>query len=110
MVRNKSAIRKENMPQFTIETIEHWEYEVHYQVDAADAEEALRKVLAGDAEYDEKELRERSPKQEIHRIMSVTGEDGESLICSAQRLRAILNKLGFAKRHRARTTVKRRGK
>ena len=78
------------MPHFEIETIERWEYEVHYRLEAATVEDAIQKILAGDAEYDQHELRERSPRQELHRIIRITDEDTGKVIESERRLRRLL--------------------
>ena len=78
------------MPTFEIETIERLEYDVHYRVEAATVEDAVQRILAGDAEYDQHELRERSPKLEVHRIIRVTIEDTGKVIESERRLTRLL--------------------
>ncbi|HEY3294962.1 MAG TPA: hypothetical protein VGL38_05970 [bacterium] len=78
------------MPTFEIETIERWEYGVRYRVDAATIEDAARKILAGDVEYTSAELRERSPRQEVHRLLRVTDEDTGKVIESERRLKRLL--------------------
>lgn len=77
------------MPHFEIETIERWEYDVRYRVEAATVEDAVRKILAGDAEYSSCELRERSSRQELHRIIRITESDTGKVIESERRLRAL---------------------
>jgi hypothetical protein len=77
------------MPTFEIETIEQWEYEVHYRVDAPTIEEAIRKILSGGAEYDQHELRERSPKEEAKQIVRVTDEATGMIIEGQRKLRRL---------------------
>jgi hypothetical protein len=78
------------MPTFEIETIEHWEYDVHYRVDAPTVEEAVRKILSGDAEYDQHALRERSPMQEVKQFVQVTNNGTGKVIESERQLRRLL--------------------
>ena len=78
------------MPTFEIETIERWEYDVHYRVEAPTAEDAVQKILAGDVEYNSCELRERSPRQEVHRIIRVTVKDTGKVIESERKLKQFL--------------------
>ena len=85
------------MPTLEVETIERWEYDVRYHVAATDVEEAMRRILAGDVEYDSAELRERAPQQEVHRILRVTNEDTSKVIESERRLRALQRKSGIRK-------------
>ncbi|HEY3295671.1 MAG TPA: hypothetical protein VGL38_09535 [bacterium] len=80
------------MPTFEIETIERWEYGVHYRAEADNPEDAMKRILSGDAEYHTCELRERSPRQEIHRVVRVTDEDFGKVIESERRLRRLLRR------------------
>ncbi|HEY3295395.1 MAG TPA: hypothetical protein VGL38_08145 [bacterium] len=87
------------MPTFEVETVERWEYEVQYRVEALTIEDSLQRILAGDVEYDERSLRERSPKLEVHRIIRVTIEDaGEVKVIESERR---LNRL-LRQRHKKR--------
>jgi len=81
-----------SMPTFEIETIERWEYDVQYRVEAFTLEDAVREILAGNVEYDVRSLRERSPKLEVHTIIRVTAEnDGKvKVIESERKLRRLL--------------------
>jgi hypothetical protein len=79
-----------SMPTFEIETIERWEYDVRYRIESPTVEEAVKRILSGDAEYSSAALRERSPRQEVHRILRVTDEDTGKVIESERRLRRLL--------------------
>lgn len=78
------------MPIFEIETDELWAFDVRYHVEAPTVRDAVQRILAGDAEYDQHELRERSPKIEVHRIIRVTVEDTGKVIESERRLTRLL--------------------
>jgi hypothetical protein len=78
------------MPIFELETVELWEYDVHYRIDAPTAEEAVHKILSGDAEYGKHELRERSPREEVKQIVRVINEDSSKIIEGKQKLRRLL--------------------
>lgn len=78
------------MPVFEIETIERWEYDVHYRVEAVTIEDAVQRILEGDAEYNSSELRERSPRLEVHRIIRVTVQETGKAIESERKLKLLL--------------------
>jgi hypothetical protein len=78
------------MPTFEIETVEQWEYDVNYRVDAPSAEDAIRKILSGAVEYNKYELCERSPLEEVMQITRVTNEDTGKIIKSERKLKRLL--------------------
>ena len=78
------------MPRFEIQTYERWDFVVHYAVDAASPEVAVRLIATGRVPYDHFQHQEINPTQEVVRILEVTNHDTQEQINDEGRLNSLL--------------------